>query len=264
MLEVPGARTFATSGEAYDAFMGRYSRSLAPLFAESVCISSGQTVVDVGCGPGALTAELVSRLGTDAVSAVDPSPSFVEACAARFPSVDVRLGRAERLPFETDSFDLALSQLVMHFVSEPAEAVGELQRVVRPGGTIAACVWDFDHEMEMLRAFWDAAAAVDADAPDEARTLKFGGPHEIADLFVAEGLSDVHECMLEVTATYSGFDELWSGFLAGIGPAGSYCVSLSDGAREAVRGELFDRIGAPAGPFELRAVARSASGRLAL
>lgn len=263
MREVPGARTFATSGDAYDSFMGRYSRSLAPLFADTVRIAPGQSVLDVGCGPGALTAELVTRLGNEAVSALDPSPSFVEACAERFPEIEVRLGRAEEIPFPDDTFDVALSQLVMHFVSDPAAAIGELRRVVRPGGSIAACVWDFVEEMEMLRAFWDAAVAVDADAPDEARTLRFGGPHELADLFVTEGLSDVRESSLAVTATYAGFDELWDGFLAGIGPAGAYCVSLTDTDREAVRSGLFDRVGSPAGRFELHATARSASGRLA-
>lgn len=259
MSEVPGARTFSTSGEAYDAFMGRYSKSLAPLFADSARIVAGQTVLDVGCGPGALTAELVDRLGADDVRAFDPSPSFVEACATRFPTVDVRIGRAEDVPFATDSVDAALSQLVMHFVSDPAEAIAELRRVVRPGGTVAACVWDFENEMEMLRAFWDAALAVDAQAPDEARTLQFGREHEIADLFVAEGLSEVEESTLVVTASYSGFDELWNGFLAGIGPAGSYCVALDADARDAVRDELFNLIGNPSGSFELRAVARSAS-----
>ena len=262
MSEVPGARTFATSGDAYDAFMGRYSRSLAPLFADSARIVPGQTVLDVGCGPGALTAELIDRLGIDEVRAFDPSPSFVEACAMRFPGVDVRIGRAEEIPFATDSVDAALSQLVMHFVSDPAKVIGELRRVVRPGGTVAACVWDFEHEMEMLRAFWDAALAIDPDAPDEARVLRFGRPREIADLLVAEGLSDVEEATLEVTASYSGFDELWSGFLAGIGPAGSYCLALGDGARDAVRAEMFDRLGRPSGAFDLRAVALTATGRL--
>ncbi len=262
MSEVPGARTFATSGDAYDAFMGRYSRSLAPLFADSVGIIAGQTVLDVGCGPGALTAELVGRLGTGDVRAFDPSPSFVEACATRFPGVDVRIGRAEEIPFATGCVDAAMSQLVMHFVSDPAKAIDELRRVVRAGGTVAACVWDFENEMEMLRAFWDAALVVDARAPDEARTLRFGRPHEIADLLVAGGVLDVEEATLAVMATYSSFDDLWEGFLAGIGPAGSYCLSLDDGARDAVRDEMFDQLGGPSGCFDLRAVALSASGRV--
>ncbi len=262
MSEVPGARTFATSGEAYDAFMGRYSRSLAPLFADSARIHAGQTVLDVGCGPGALTSELIDRLGIDEVRGFDPSPSFVEACARRFPGVDVRVGRAEDVPFATSSVDAALSQLVMHFVSDPDDVIRELCRVVRPRGTVAACVWDFEKEMEMLRAFWDAALSVDPDAPDQARMLRFGRPREIADLLVAGGLTDIQEATLDVTASYSAFDELWDGFLSGIGPAGSYCVALGDGARAAVREEMFVRLGSPTGSFDLRAVALSASGRV--
>lgn len=262
MSEVPGARTFATSGEAYDSFMGRYSRPLASIFVDSAGVAAGQSVLDVGCGPGALTEVLVDQLGAESVSAFDPSPPFVEACTQRCPGVDVRLGRAEAIPFDDNRFDAALSQLVLHFVTDPEAAAAELRRVVRPGGTVAACVWDFDDEMEMLRHFWDAALTVDPDAPDDARTLRFGSEHEVAELFTAAGLSDVVETTLEVTAAYSGFDDLWNGFLAGIGPAGSYCVSLNDPDRKAVRDEFFERIGAPTGSFDLSAVARAASGRV--
>jgi len=127
---------------------------------------------------------------------------------------------------------------------------------------VSACVWDFDDGMEMLRGFWDAALSIDPDAPDEARTLRFGRPGEIAELFVSVGLDDIVEATLSVASTYTSFDELWNGFLAGVGPAGSYCVSLTDEGRERLRTSLFARFGSPAGPFTLGAVARSAVGRV--
>jgi SAM-dependent methyltransferase len=257
-----GARSFLTTGDAYDAFIGRYSRRLAVAFASMAAVAPGQSVLDVGCGPGALTGVLAERLGAGAVSACDPSPPFVADCAARHPGVDVRLGRAEEIPFDDARFDRAMAQLVLHFVSDPSLAAAELRRVVRPGGMIAACVWDFAERMQMLRSFWDAALSVDPNAPDEARILRFGREGEIAALFESAGLNDIVETTLEVSSAYEGFDELWSGFLAGIGPAGSYLVSLDEAHREAVRGELFGRLGSPAGAFTLAATARCARGRV--
>ena len=257
-----GAKTFQASGEAYDLFMGRYSRPLAIVFADATEIVRGHTVLDVGCGPGALTSALVDRLGAESVSAFDPSGPFVVACAARYPGVDVRLGRAEAIPFNDDQFDAALAQLVLHLVSDPEVSAAEMRRVVHSGGTVAACVWDFGRGMEMLRRFWDAALSIDAAAPDEARTMRFGRAAEIAELLDTAGLTDITERMLEVHSTYRDFDELWSSLLAGIGPAGSYCMSLSDEQRAALRDELFQRLDSPAGTFSLRAAARCASGRV--
>lgn len=262
MDPAPGAKSFQTTGAAYDSFMGRYSRRLAPAFADHAGVAAGQSGLDVGCGPGALTLVLVDRLGAEAVTACDPSPPFVDACAANCPGVDVRLGRAEALPFDDDSVDVALAQLVLHFVSDPAAAAKELRRVVRPDGVVAACVWDFDAGMAMLRRFWDAASTVDPVAPDEAHAVRFGRAGEIVALFHEAGFEELEETTLEVTSAYDGFDELWSGFLAGIGPAGSYLVALDEARREAVRDELFRRVGSPAGGFELTAVARSARGRV--
>ncbi|MBM6399031.1 class I SAM-dependent methyltransferase [Phycicoccus sonneratiae] len=259
--DVEGARSFRQPGEVYDLFMGRYSRSLAPVFADAARVASGSTALDVGCGPGALTTVLVDRLGADVVTAVDPSEPFVASCRDRNPGVDVRLGRAEDLPVDDASADVALAQLVLHFTSDPAAAAAEMSRAVRPGGTVAACVWDFAAGMEMLRVYWDAALVVDPDAPDEARTLRFGKPGEIADLFEAAGLVDVEESELSVSSTYRDLDELWSGFLAGIGPAGTHCLSLAEDERARVRSEVGRRLGDPTGGFTLGALARCAVAR---
>lgn len=260
MSEVEGTRTFAVAGAAYDSFMGRYSRALALPFADAAGVQVGQSAVDVGCGPGALTGELVARLGAASVAACDPAPGFVDECAARHPGVRVGVGRAEDIPFGDHEFDHAMAQLVYHFVSDAPAATQEMLRVVRPGGRVAACVWDFAHGMEMLRGFWDAAMELEPGAPGEAQTLRFGGPNEIVDVFRAAGMTDVHETMLTVTSAYSGFDELWNGFLLGVGPAGAYCVSLPDDRRAMLREALFRRMGEPPGPFELRAAARCAVG----
>lgn len=262
MDEVEGARTFAVAGVAYDAFMGRYSLGLAAEFAAAAGVVAGATAIDVGCGPGALTGVLVALLGAGAVRACDPSATFRDECAARHPGVDVRLGRAEAIPFDTDSVDAALAQLVLHFVSDPERAAAEMARVVRPGGTVAACVWDFADGMEMLRAFWDAALSIDAGAPDEARTLRFGRQGEIADLLVCAGLGHIEESTLHVSSTYASFDDLWNGFLAGVGPAGSYCAGLDAARRQRLRSALSARLGSPSGPFTLGAVARCAVGHV--
>jgi SAM-dependent methyltransferase len=169
-------------------------------------------------------------------------------------------GRAEALPFDDGSFDCVLAQLVLHFVAQPGQAASEFHRVLRPGGVAAACVWDFAEGMEMLRLFWDSALALDPDAPDEARTLHFGREGEMVQLFTEAGFRDVTETTLVVESAYSGFEDLWVGFLAGVGPAGSYCVSLDRARQSALRDDLFRRLGAPEGGFTLRAKARCALG----
>lgn len=249
---------FHTSGAAYDAFMGRYSRPLAIEFADVAGVRSGQRALDVGCGPGALTRVFVERLGAASVAACDPSPSFVEECAREFPDADVRSAPAESLPFDDDRFDVAAAQLVLHFVGRPEVAAVEMQRVVRPGGTVAACVWDFDGGMEMLRRFWDAALVLDPAAPDQSRTARFGRAGEITDLFGGAGLLNASECTISVTVTYQDFDELWNGFLLGVGSAGTYCASLPPEHRDELRGHLLAGLGSVAGPFELSAMARAA------
>jgi SAM-dependent methyltransferase len=251
--------SFFTSADAYERFMGRYSRALAPEFARAAGVASGERVLDVGCGTGALTVVLADLVGVDHLAAVDPSEPFVEQCRANVPGADVRLGPAEALPFEDGTFDRALAQLVFHFVSDPAAAAAEMKRVTLPGGKVAACVWDMTGGMMMIRAYWDAAREADPDAPDEIE--RFGGRRgQLVDLWRAAGLRDVTDSLLEVSSHYKDFDELWQSFRGGEGPVGVHAASLEGAKHDAVRGALHRRVGSPEGPFELTARAWYAVG----
>jgi SAM-dependent methyltransferase len=249
--------SFDVSGDAYDRFMGRYSQELAPVFADFAGIEPGLTAVDVGCGSGVLTEELARRLGPERVAGVDPS-ALVEACAARVPGADVRKGAAEALPWPDGSFDAALAQLVIHFLDDPVVGVVEMRRVVRPGGLVAACSWDFP-SMQLLRTFWDSVRHLDPSEPGEA--LPYATLDGLGKLGVEAGLQDVETAALEVSSRYEGFDELWGTFLLGVGPAGKYCVSLEPDAQQAVRDEYRRRLGEPEGSFALTATAWAIRGR---
>jgi SAM-dependent methyltransferase len=257
---VNGAVTFLVAGDAYDRFMGRYSHELAPRLIEFARIERSMRVLDVGCGPGPLAERLVERVGSERVSAADPSQPFVAACAARVPGADVRQAEAEALPWPDETFDAALAQLVVNFMRDPDAGVAEMRRVVRRDGIVAACTWDYGGEMRMLRAFWDAARAVDADAPDEGRAMRFRTSEELDELWRRVGLVTVETAPLVVEAAYADFDDLWEPLTLGVGPAGAYCSALEPTRREELRDELFARLGSPEGPFKLGARAWAVRG----
>ena len=248
--------TFSVPADAYDRFVGRYSYGLTEALASTAGIGADSSVLDVGAGTGAGMRRLVELVGPAAVTAVDPSEPFVEALRARFPGVDVRLASAESLPFDDGAFDVALAQLVVNFMKDPAAGVAEMRRVTRPGGTVAGCVWDYPGQMTLLRTFWDAAAALDpegAGAVDEGARMPFGRRGELAELWRRAGLREVEDGELVVAAAYDGFDDLWAPFTAGVGPAGAYAAALDDERREALRREYRRRLSVPDGPFELEA-----------
>ncbi len=217
--------TFNVAAEAYDRFMGRYSTLLAPQMADFGGVAAGQRVVDVGCGPGALIAELVPRVGESSVSAADPSPPFVAAARARFPGVTVEEAPAEALPFADDDFDAALAQLVVHFMADPVAGLREMARVTRPGGLVAACVWDLAGGRAPLSLFWDVARELDPGVIDEST---FAGAREghLRELCEDAGLRDVTEFELTVHREHTGFDEWWEPYTGGVGPAGAYLAGL--------------------------------------
>jgi SAM-dependent methyltransferase len=249
--------TFAVAADAYDRFMGRYSVPLAPRLADFAGVTAGQRVLDVGCGPGALTTELVARLGAENVAAADPSEPFVEAARERHPGVDVRRAAAEELPYDAGTFDAALAQLVVHFMADPVAGLGEMGRVTRPGGAVAACVWDHAGGHGPLSVFWDAARALGDDVMDESGLAGARAGH-LTELFLAAGLRDVEEDAISVRVEHPTFEQWWEPFTLGVGPAGAYAKGL-DAERQA---ELRERCRAlqPEAPFTVTARAWAARG----
>jgi SAM-dependent methyltransferase len=244
--------SFDVSADAYLRFMGRYSEPLAVQFADLAGAQPGQRVLDVGSGPGALTAELVRRTGAEAVSAVEPSASFAAAVRERLPGVDVRRAAAEQLPFPDDTFDAALAQLVVHFMTDPVRGLREMSRVTRPGGMVAACVWDHAGGHGPLTAFWSAVRELDPAADDESGLAGVREGH-LARLFAQAGLGQAQATTLTVRVRYDSFEQWWEPFTLAVGPAGTYVASLTPDRRAELR-ERCRRL-LPAGPFEISATA---------
>ena len=249
--------SFAVPADAYDRFMGRYSRFLSPQLADLAGVRGGQRVLDVGCGPGALTAELVGRVGASSVSAVDPSEPFVAAARERHPDVDVQHAAAEELPFADAAFDAALAQLVVQFMSDPGAGVSEMRRVTQPGGVVAASVWDHGGGRGPLSPFWRAARELDAGLGGESHGVG-ASDGELARLFSAAGLSDVEQTALSVRVEHPSFEEWWEPFELGVGPAGAYVAGLDPERRTELRERC--RASLPAPPFAVEAQAWAARG----
>ncbi len=243
--------SFDVPPEAYARFMGRYAAPLAEVFAAFAGVGDGHKVLDVGCGPGALTGYLLS-VGAE-VAAIDPSPPFIDAIRARFPQVEVCRGTAEELPYRTATFDAALAQLVVHFMSDPVIALGQMARVTRRGGVIAACVWD--GPTGALAPFWDAVHVIDPAAEDEA-LLSGAEMGHLTGLFVAAGLSGVREEPIAVDVVHPTFEEWWEPYTFGVGPAGDYVRRLDDDARTRLESVARERVGS--GPFTVTATAWAA------
>lgn len=240
--------------------MGRYSRPLAARLTEWLEVSAGQRVLDVGCGPGAWTEHLVERLGADHVSAIDPSPPFVEACGSRFPGVDVRQGAANSLPFDDGEFDVVGASLVVHFMPDPVAGVVEMARVAKPGAWVGASVWDLAGRREPMWPIWSALAAIAPEHPGEG-TLPGAASGHLAEIFEQAGLQDIEGTEMAVTITHPTFEEFWEPYLKGVGPVGAVIAALDPARREQLRATCRERLGG--GPFDITAVAFVVRGRAA-
>ncbi len=251
--------SFDVSPDAYARFMGRYSAPLAQQFAALADPQPGDRALDVGSGPGVLTAELVSRLGAGAVSAVDPSERFIASVRRRFPGIDARLAAAEHLPYPDGAFDVTLAELVVHFMADPVAGLGEMSRVTRPGGVLAACVWDFGGGHGPPSICWQAAHDLDPAVTGESG-LPGASAGDLAQLFGLAGLTNTETTTLTVQALYGTFEDWWEPFTLGVGPAGEYVASLTPQHRA----ELHDRCREllPTAPFEISATVWAVRARL--
>jgi SAM-dependent methyltransferase len=250
--------SFDVPADAYARFMGRFSEPLGAVFADFAGVEAGQTVLDVGSGPGALTSELVRRVGADNVAAVDPSPPFVAALRDRLPDIDVRTAAAEDLPFPDDTYDAAVAELVVHFMSDPVRGLQEMARVTRQGGVVAACVWDHDGGGSPLSTCWDAARDLDPDVVDEAGLAGAREGH-LEELCAEAALRDVEATLLTVEVEFTSFDEWWEPYTFGIGPLGAYIRGLVDADREALRARCAELL--PPAPFMVRGSAWAVRAR---
>jgi SAM-dependent methyltransferase len=230
------------SGDRYEPYVGRWSRLVARDFVDWIAAPKGLRWLDVGCGTGALAQTVLDRAAPAEVLGVDPSDGFL-ANARRYvtdPRARFEIGDAQALPAGDGAFDAAVSGLVLNFVSDQAMAAREMRRAVKPGGIVAAYLWDYAGEMQMMRRFWDAAVALDPDAraKDEGVRFPLCRPEPLKALFAGAGLRDATVKAIDVPTVFKDFDDFWTPFLSGQAPAPGYCMSLSEERRAALRERL--------------------------
>ena len=238
------------SGDLYEPYVGRWSRLVARDFLDWLDAPAGLDWLDVGCGTGALAEAVAGRCRPKSLAGIDPSADFLDFARRRLAAAgaDLRQADARDLPFAPDTFDRVVSGLVLNFVPEPEQGAAEMARVARPGGEVALYVWDYADRMEMMRAFWDAAVALDPRAGplDEAVRFPLCRPEPLRLIFQAAGLRDVETRAIDVPTVFRDFDDYWTPFLGGKAPAPAYCMSLAEDARVALRERL--RAAVPADP----------------
>jgi SAM-dependent methyltransferase len=259
------ARGLWASGDVYEPYVGRWSRLVAPEFLAWLDAPSGLAWLDVGCGTGALTEAIATTCAPERLAGIDPSPGFLDFARRRLgPTVELRQGDAQSLPFAAAEFDRIVCGLVLNFVPDQALAAAELARVTRPGGEVALYVWDYAGRMELMRRFWDAAIALDPAAAelDEGRRSPICRPEALSGLLAAAGLRDVETRAVDLPTVFRDFDDYWTPFLGGQAPAPRYCMSLTEDARARLRQRLRETLPVRAdGSIHLIARAWAVRGR---
>jgi SAM-dependent methyltransferase len=235
------------AGESYDAYMGRWSRRIAPLFLDRIQAEEGLDWLDVGCGTGALSETILARCAPRAVTGVELSSGFLARAreSVRDPRATFVSGDAQSLPVEAGAYDVVVSGLVLNFVPDRLKALEEMKRAARPNGRVGFYVWDYPGGgVEFMRAFWTAATSLDPDAAEltEDRRFPFCTPQALTELATAAGLASVDCQAIEVPTVFRDFDDYWRPFTLGAGPAPGYCMSLAPEKRERLREVLQERL----------------------
>ena len=229
------------SSDRYDHFMGRWSSTMAVKFLRWLKVPSEKKWLDVGCGTGALCDAIEKNTKPRSISCIDPSKEFIEKAELRISmNLDLKVGEAENLPFDDQTFDLVVSGLALNFFPDIETALGEMKRVTRQNGIIAAYVWDYAGKMEFLRYFWDAAIQIDPSSRglDEGIRFPVCNPENLSREFLKAGITNVETSFLDIETVFENFDDYWDPFLGGQGPAPGYLVSLS----KELQNELKDKI----------------------
>lgn len=260
------AQEIWSGGDAYEAYVGRWSRRVAEAFLPWLGAPAGRRWLDVGCGTGALTAAVLTTADPAGIVGVDPSEGFLASARARIadPRATFQAGDARSLPVPDHSVDVVVSGLALNFVPDPGRAVAEFARVAAPGGAVGAYVWDYAEGMAMMRHFWDAAATVDPAAAkrDESRRFPICRPEPLAALWTDAGLDTVSVQAIDIPTVFTDFADFWTPFLAGVGPAPGYVMSLAEERRHELRDLLQARLPAsPDGSIPLTARAWAVRGR---
>lgn len=243
-------------GDSYEPYVGRWSRRVAREFITWLALPEGGHWLDVGSGTGALSQTILSTANPKLVKGIDRSEGFVEFARSKVndPRVEFEVGNAQALPVESDAFNVAVSGLVLNFIPQPDQMISEMARTVRDKGMIALYVWDYSDQMQMMRHFWDAATALDPVARDLEEGLRFPmcNPASLSELFQSAALSQVQVRPIDILAVFQDFEDYWSPFLGGQGPAPAYVMSLSEERRVQLRERIYDHLPfAPDGTISL-------------
>lgn len=238
------------SGDSYERYVGRWSRLVAQEFVRWLAIPDNKGWLDVGSGTGMLSRTILATANPRTLKGIDRSEHFVNFASRQVshPNIEFRVGDAQDLPVESETYDVAVSGLVLNFVPQPHRMVAEMKRAVRKGGTVAFYVWDYAAKMQFMRHFWNAAAALDSAARelDEGRLSPICDPDRLKELFQNAGLSEIEARPIDISTDFKDFDDFWLPFLGGQGPAPSYTMSLSEEQRARLRERLYNSL-----PFAL-------------
>lgn len=255
---------WSVAGEAYDAFMGRWSAVLCLEFVDWLAPEPGGSWLDVGCGTGSLVAAIRARAAPSSVTGCDPSESFVAAArdAHQAPDVSFVVAGAGDLPERPGGYDHVSSALVLNFLPDPSAGAAEMRELTAPGGSVSACVWDYSDGMTFLRAFWDEAVTLDPAARELDEGVRFPvcHPEALEEVFVGAGLADVRTAAIEIPTRFASFEEYWAPFVGGPGPAPGYAGSLDEERRTALRDRLEQRLAPNGGPIDITARAWAVRG----